>query len=310
MFQKFHLNKIKILILILFFYLFIPNVKAIVNPTSDFYVNDYANVLSNETKEYIMNKSIALNNASGTQIVVTTVKNLEGKTIEEYSLEFARNAKIGSKEKNDGILILISYEERKLRIEVGYGLEGVITDGKAGRIRDTYMIPYLKNNNWNDGIKNGYDAIYKEIVDANNLNLSYDEPVSSKSNSSNVILYVYIGIAIGFILGAILRLISKRQKKIIKVIIGISYFLIVNILFSYFSSKKMVNISMLMSPLNLLAFILAYAVKPGTISFTSGNNSNSSSSFGGGFSIGSSSSGGSHSGGGGSFGGGGASGSF
>lgn len=305
MFQKLHLNKIKILILILFFFLFIPNVKAIVNPTSDFYVNDYANVLDSETKKYIISKSTALNNASGTQIVVTTVKNLEGKTIEDYSLEFARKAKIGSKDKNDGILILVSYEDRKLRIEVGYGLEGIITDGKAGRIRDTYMIPYLKNNNWNDGIKNGYDAIYKEIVDANNLNLSYDAPAkSNNSRSFNITANIYIGIAIGFVLGAILRLINKKKGEFIKVIIGILYFVIVNTLFICFLFKNLVNIAMIASPFNVFAFILAYAIKPGSISFNSSDDPDSSSIADSFFD------GGGSSGGGGSFGGGGASGSF
>lgn len=308
MFQKLHLNKIKILILILFFFLFIPNVKAIVNPTSDFYVNDYANVLDSETKKYIIDKSTALNNASGIQIVVTTVKNLEGKTIEDYSLEFARKAKIGSKDKNDGILILVSYEDRKLRIEVGYGLEGIITDGKAGRIRDTYMIPYLKNNNWNDGIKNGYDAIYKEIVDANNLNLSYDAPANSNNSSFNAVGNIYVGITIGFILGVILRLMSKKKKKFIKVIIGILYFIIVNTLFICFLFKNLINIAMIVSPFNVFSFILAYVIKPGSISFNSSNSSSTSDSF---FDGGSSSSGGGRSsGGGGSFGGGGASGSF
>lgn len=309
MFQKLHLNKIKILILILFFFLFIPNVKAIVNPTSDFYVNDYANVLDSETKKYIIDKSTALNNASGIQIVVTTVKNLEGKTIEDYSLEFARKAKIGSKDKNDGILILVSYEDRKLRIEVGYGLEGIITDGKAGRIRDTYMIPYLKNNNWNDGIKNGYDAIYKEIVDANNLNLSYDAPANNNNNSSfNAVGNIYVGITIGFILGVILRLMSKKKKKFIKVIIGILYFIIVNTLFICFLLKNLINIAMIVSPFNVFSFILAYVIKPGSISFNSSNSSSTLDSF---FDGGNSSSGGGRSsGGGGSFGGGGASGSF
>ena len=309
MFQKLHLNKIKILILILFFFLFIPNVKAIVNPTSDFYVNDYANVLDSETKKYIVDKSTALNNASGIQIVVTTVKNLEGKTIEDYSLEFAREAKIGSKDKNDGILILVSYDDRKLRIEVGYGLEGIITDGKAGRIRDTYMTPYLKNNNWNDGIKNGYDAIYKEIVDANNLNLSYDAPANSNnSRSFNATTNIYIGIAIGFVLGAILRLINKKKGEFIKVIIGILYFVVVNTLFICFLFKNLINIAMIVSPFNVFAFILAYVIKPGSISFNGSNSSSIANSFFGGGS--SSSRGGRSSGGGGSFGGGGASGSF
>ena len=65
----------------------------------------------------------------------------------------------------------MALEERQFRVEVGYGLEGILPDGKTGRFQDEYIIPYLKNNNWDEGIKNGYDAFYKEIVTLNNLNV-------------------------------------------------------------------------------------------------------------------------------------------
>jgi len=119
MFQKFHLSRIKYLILILLSIVFLPSVKAIVKPTSDFYVNDYANILSNETEQYIMNRSVALNNVDGTQIVVVTVENLEGMTLEGYSNELFRNFGIGDKEKNNGLLLLLTLEERQFRVEVG-----------------------------------------------------------------------------------------------------------------------------------------------------------------------------------------------
>ena len=164
MFHRLVLTKCKALFFLFILFIFPFSVNAIVKPTNDFYVNDYAKILTEQTKEYLMKKSITLQENSGIQIVVTTVKNLEGKSIEDYSLEFARSAGIGNKNENNGILILIAYQERNLRIEVGYGLEGIITDGKAGRIRDNYMVPYLKKNDWNNGVKNGYDAIYQEIV--------------------------------------------------------------------------------------------------------------------------------------------------
>lgn len=148
----------------------------VVKPTSNFYVNDYANILSNETEEYIMSHSVGLNNKNGTQIIVVTVKNLDGASVEDYSLKVARDFEIGSKEKNNGLLILVSLEDREMRIEVGYGLEEAITDGKAGRIRDTYMIPYLSEDDFDNGILNGYKAIYKEIVDFYKLDLEADTP--------------------------------------------------------------------------------------------------------------------------------------
>lgn len=213
-FQKFRLNRIKYLILILLSIVFIPSVKAIVSPTSDFYVNDYANILSSETEQYIINRSIALNNVDGTQIVVVTVENLDGMSIEDYSIRVARNFKIGSEEKDNGLLILLALEEREIRTEVGAGLEGIIPDGKSGRIQDDYMIPYLKNNNWDEGIKNGYDAYYKEIVTLNNLNVDYSDPTESNNTISDYEFgfKYFISLSVGATLGAIIRLFESKKR--------------------------------------------------------------------------------------------------
>lgn len=284
--QKSHLNKIRYLIFIFVFLsvIFIPNVKATVNPTVDFYVNDYANILSNETKEYIMNKSKLINNADGTQIVVVTVKTLEGNSIEDYAVDLFRKFKIGDSKKNNGILLLISTSDRALRIEVGYGLEGIINDGKAGRIRDEMMIPYLKNNDWNNGIKNGYDAIYSEIVKGNNLNIEYTEPQKRKNTEG----YFEISLLTGAILGLIAR--AMKHKNIFTTIYVILWLLIFN------TFKSLAALLFL----NLIIYILiAYFSSRSRFYTDSGYGGFGGSSFGGGFS-----------GGGGSTGGGGASGHF
>ena len=211
-FQMFHLNRIKLLILILLYLVFIPNIKAIVNPTKDFYINDYANLLSSETKEYILTKSVALNNADGTQIVVVTVPNLEGMDLETYSTKLFRNFGIGDSKKNNGLLLLLALEERKFRVEVGYGLEGILPDGKTGRYQDEYIIPYLKNNNWDEGIKNGYDAFFAEIVKQNNLSLDYEEPVSINDSSVSVFFFP-LAFFVGFVLGSAIKKFDNSRKK-------------------------------------------------------------------------------------------------
>ena len=98
---------------------------AVVKPTSDFYVNDYANLLDSETKEYIMNTNISLCNQTGAQVVVVTVQNLEDNSLEDYANQIFREFGIGDKTKNNGVLLLLALEERLFRIEVGYGLEGI-----------------------------------------------------------------------------------------------------------------------------------------------------------------------------------------
>ena len=155
------LNKSKKIVCLIIVIMMLLQVKtfAVVSQTNDFYVNDYARKLSSDTKEYIMNMNIELQKKTGAQIVVVTVKTLDGKTIEEYATELFREFGIGDKEKNNGVLLLCSTGDRMFRIEVGYGLEGALPDGKTGRIQDQYIIPYLKNDNYDEGIKNGFSAI-------------------------------------------------------------------------------------------------------------------------------------------------------
>ena len=233
----FHLNRIKYLILTFLCFIFIPNIKAIVNPTDNFYINDYANILSNEVEDYIQNRSVALNNVDGTQIVVVTVSNLEGNSIEDYALNLFRNFGIGDSKKNNGILILVSVEERMLRIEVGYGLEGIINDGKAGRIRDQYMTPYLKNNDWDNGIKNGYDAIYSEIVKENNLNIDYTEPINTYEEDN--LLLLLLSLIIGIALGSISR---KTKKQNIFTMVYLALFVILFFTFSNLFGLLIINL--------------------------------------------------------------------
>ena len=153
-----------ILILIIFIALTSKKVNAEVTPTKNFYVNDYANILSEETENFIMNNSVALANATTAQIVVVTVESTDGQTIEEYANKLFNKFGIGDAKKNNGLLILVSLNDRQSRIEVGYGLEGLLPDGKCGRYQDEYQIPYYKENNFDEGTVNIYKAFFAEIA--------------------------------------------------------------------------------------------------------------------------------------------------
>ena len=193
----------KFLILLL---LLIPFIKvdAIVQPSYEFFVNDQANILSSSTEEYIISKSAELERVDGTQIVVVTVKNLEGSSIEQYANELFESYGIGDKDKNNGLLLLLALEEREFRVEVGYGLEGILPDGKTGRFQDEYIIPYLKDNKWDEGIRNGYDAFYKEIVKQRDLNIDYNSPKNIEVTENLDGFYMLGGIIFGFIRGVIM----------------------------------------------------------------------------------------------------------
>lgn len=173
------------------------NSYAIVPKTSEFFVNDSANLLSNETEEYIINMNKALESKTGAQIVVVTAKNLEGMSLEEYATKLFREYGIGDKEKNNGVLILCAYEERVLRVEVGYGFEGALPDGKTGRIQDEYIIPYLKENDFDTGIKNGFNAILQEVMTEYGITIDgVAEATAVETNDDSHILPELIMVAI------------------------------------------------------------------------------------------------------------------
>lgn len=133
-------------------------------PTTDIFVQDYSGVLSDATKQHILQTSEALSKATGAQAAVLTVKTIGDTPVEDYALAVLRGWGIGDKTKNNGVLLLVVTGDHKLRIEVGYGLEGAIPDAKAGRIMDELIIPSFKTGDLDTGIKAGYDAIAANIA--------------------------------------------------------------------------------------------------------------------------------------------------
>ena len=131
-------------------------------PTDSIYVQDYAKIMNPETKSQINSLGRSLNSKTKAQVVVVTVKSLNGITIEEYANQLFRKWGIGDKEKNSGVLLLVSANDRKTRIEVGYGLEGRITDSKAGNIIKDSITPFFKKNDFDRGILSGYKELIKE----------------------------------------------------------------------------------------------------------------------------------------------------
>lgn len=151
-------------------------------PTQSIYVQDQAGVLDNETKKRINSLGSKLAAKTKAQIVVLTVKSLEGFPIEEYSLGVLRQWKIGDKELNNGVLMLVAVDDRQSRIEVGYGLEGALNDAKTGTIQDKYMIPYFATGDYNNGIWNGYQALVSITAREYNVDISTDaKPAKTQS---------------------------------------------------------------------------------------------------------------------------------
>jgi len=201
----------KLIILVICAGILLSNVYAVVAPTSSFYVNDYAGLLSDNTKQYIINVNTSLESQTGAQVVVVTVPNLEGMSLEEYATTLFRQFGIGNRTKNNGVLLLLALEEREFRVEVGYGLEGALNDSKTGRIQDQYIIPYLKHNKWDEGIKNGFDAIILEMCEEYNISVTSDKPVIVGNSQGISDDYTWLG-AGGFITEAVLGIITRVKK--------------------------------------------------------------------------------------------------
>jgi uncharacterized protein len=128
-------------------------------PTLTGRVVDQANVLSAAARSTLASKLAELEDKSGIQLVVATVASLQGQEIEPYANELFRAWKLGEKAKNNGVLLLVAPNERRVRIEVGYGLEGTLTDALSKIIIANAIAPRFKTGDFDGGVSRGVDDI-------------------------------------------------------------------------------------------------------------------------------------------------------
>ena len=121
-------------------------------------VVDQAGIMNAQSRSELEAKLQNLENKSGIQLVVATVKSLEGSDIETYANQLFRNWKLGEAKKNNGVLLLVAPKEHKVRVEVGYGLEGTLTDALSSVIISSAIVPRFKANDFSGGIERGEDA--------------------------------------------------------------------------------------------------------------------------------------------------------
>jgi uncharacterized protein len=127
-------------------------------------VVDQANIIPDATRQEITQKLADLEQKSGIQLVVATVNSLEDGDIETYANELFRTWKLGEKDKNNGVLLLVAPKEHKVRIEVGYGLEGTLTDAISKIIIVNAITPSFKKGDFGGGISRGVDDIITTLT--------------------------------------------------------------------------------------------------------------------------------------------------
>lgn len=151
-----------------FFYLliftsltFAQNIKV---PHLAQWANDYSGTLSSEETVALNNRLKMYEDTTSNQLVLCMISSLNDEPLEEYAFEVARQNNIGTKKNNNGVVLLVAKEERKIRIEVGYGLEGVLPDALASSIIRNEIVPYFKRDQYYEGINSGVDAIIATIA--------------------------------------------------------------------------------------------------------------------------------------------------
>lgn len=209
-------------ILLIIFFCFVTNFaqaeyKA---PLALGYVNDYAHVLSRESVTKLDSIIKELQVKTGAEVVVVTLKSLDGYPIEDVGLEIGRQWKVGQKDKNNGVVILTAINDRKLRIEVGYGIEGYLTDAHAGRIRDNYMVPNFQKGDYQTGIIYGTSAIVDAIAKGYGVEISGNYVIPSSGDDppdwfSVLIFFLFIYLFIrhpSFMMGIMIGSMNSRSS--------------------------------------------------------------------------------------------------
>ena len=132
-------------------------------------VNDAAGVLSTEQQNILEEKLVALDNSSSNQIAIVTIPTLNGYDVADYANKLFRSWKIGNTKTNNGVLVLVAVAEHKIRIEVGYGLEGAIPDITANSIIENDLTPNFKQGNYFRGFNLAIESLGKAAVGEYNV---------------------------------------------------------------------------------------------------------------------------------------------
>ncbi len=186
---------------------------AVPSHTNEFFVNDYANVLSEETESYIQENAVSLYRQTTAQICVLTINTLNGEDISEYAVEVFREWGIGDEEKDNGVLILLSVDDREMWVTTGYGIEGTLTDTRLGQFRDEYAIPYYSQNDFDTGTKELFTAILSYVMEEEYGLEGLDG--YSVNNIENIDVGYYggsMGVNLVFFLPAVLLVLSEIYR--------------------------------------------------------------------------------------------------
>ena len=180
-------------------------------PTVKKYVVDETGTLTSSQINSLMTKLVNFEKATTNQIIVYLIPSLNGEPIENVAVEIARKNKIGKKDNNNGVLVLVAIKDRKMRIEVGYGLEGALTDAISSQIIRNDMQPEFKKGNYYEGLDKAVD----DIIAVTKGEYAADKKGKKNETGSIIFVIVMFLMVIGFIIFAIIRKASRFGKRMV-----------------------------------------------------------------------------------------------
>jgi uncharacterized protein len=159
-------------------------------------VNDFTNTLTSYQIDALENKLVAFDDSSSNQVVVVILNTTGDYTATDFAFQIGREWGVGNKDKNNGIVLLVAKDDRKLAIQVGYGLEGALPDVTAKRIIENEIKPNFKENNYYRGIDQGIDAIIKATKGEYKAPANYGSKKKKGLGVSTIIIIIIILIVI------------------------------------------------------------------------------------------------------------------
>jgi uncharacterized protein len=193
-------------------------------PTLKARVNDYADILSSATENQLEAVLSDLEQTDSTQIAVLTIPSLEGENLEEYAIRVAETWKIGQENLDNGAILIISKNDRQLRIEVGYGLEGTLTDLMAGRIIQNIIVPRFKTGNFDQGVTDGIQAMIQVVRGEFKTAENSRRPESRSARGQSSIFGLIVFLVLINMLGRIRRPLGALSGGLFFPILGALFF--------------------------------------------------------------------------------------
>jgi len=185
-------------------------------------VSDFANLLSDSVEASLEARLSQLEQDTTAEVAVVTIISLEGDTMADYAVRLFQDWGIGKAGKDNGVLFITALAEHDVRIEVGYGLEAVITDGRAGRILDRDVVPQYKNGDYEAGILAGVDSIENYIRSGTVPSTIEDNPIGNLVGGKVPMwLIVLLGIITVYLMGFMARTRSVWLGGIWGVVVGL-----------------------------------------------------------------------------------------